>query len=161
MEKKNPNIELFAVYIEVKTSYCSECNRDFEISCAIFCWRRFIKMYFWCIHWDSRALKMKSSKHLTTFFMSTWWVDCKNMQIFFSWCLFELIHIIRFEMHMNRQDKYIKKIISILFQSLLLCFCYMSWLKITFVCFQLQLLNTMQGLNPNLNALEPHSALLC
>ena len=39
--------------------------------------------------------------------MSTWWMDCENIQkIFFSRWLFEIIHIIHFEMHMDRQDKF-------------------------------------------------------
>ena len=40
------------------------------------------------------------------FFMSTWQVDCKQMQkkIFFSVAFFK-IHFIRFEMHMDRLDK--------------------------------------------------------
>ena len=41
-----------------------------------------------CIHYT----------YLTTFFMSTWWMDCKNIkEIFFSRWLFEIIHIIHFE----------------------------------------------------------------
>ena len=48
-----------------------------------------------------RALKYakNSFQHSTTFFMSTWWGDCKNVQNFFSRWLFEIIHFIHFEMH--------------------------------------------------------------
>ena len=40
------------------------------------------------------------------FFMSTWQVDCKQMQkkFFFAVAFFK-IHFIRFEMHMDKPDK--------------------------------------------------------
>ena len=35
--------------------------------------------------------------------MSTWWMDCKNIKKKISRWLFEIIHIIRFEMNMDRR----------------------------------------------------------
>ena len=77
--------------------------------------------------------------------MSTWWGNCKNMQKKESWWLFEIIHIIHFEMLLDRPDKYLKKIelhqfyLSITFTNI----CH-GWFpsrkasKLTFVCFQLK-----------------------
>ena len=54
--------------------------------------------------------------------MSTWWVDYKKMQknIFSRW-LFEIIHIIRFEIHMDRLDVSKKIFLSFLIMN---HFCY-------------------------------------
>ena len=42
---------------------------------------------------------------MTPFFISTWWVDWKNMQKKIFMLAFFKIHFIRFEMHMDRPDK--------------------------------------------------------
>ena len=85
--------------------------------------------------------------------MSTWWVDYKKMQIFFfSRWLFEIIHIIRFEMHMDgRINLKIFLGYNINYLSIWPFMCH-SWFptrkasKLTFFCFQLQLFTTLQGL---------------
>ena len=71
--------------------------------CSILHCKNARKCHALCV---SRVLKYpkKCLQHLTTFFMSTWWLDCKKMQKKSRW-LFEIIHIIRFEMHMDRRDK--------------------------------------------------------
>ena len=76
--------------------------------------------------------------------MSTWWMDCKNIKKKSLW-LFEIIHIIRFEMHM---DSRINLKISLGYDiNYLSIWPFMGhpWFptrkasKLTFVCFQLQL----------------------
>ena len=87
--------------------------------------------------------KKKSYTFLTTFFMSTWWMDCKYIYIYKSQWLFELIHIIRFEM---RMDSRINLKIFLGYDINYLCtwpFMRHPWFptrkasKLTFICFQL------------------------
>ena len=89
-------------------------------------------------------------QHWTTFFMSTKWVDCKNMQKqFFTMFFFK--STICFKMHMDRPDKS-ENTFGIQYFNYLSTWPFMRhpWFptrkasNLTFICFQLQLLNTMQ-----------------
>ena len=91
---------------------------------------------------------------MTTFFMPTWWVDWKKMQKkkFSRWPFFK-IHFICFEMHMDGPDN-LKKNLGhhINYLSIWPFMCH-PWFptgkasKLTFICFQHQVLNTLQGLD--------------
>ena len=86
--------------------------------------------------------------------MSTWWMDCKNIKKnFFSWWLFEIIHIIRFEIwDLRSRDLKIFLGYDINYLSIWPFMCH-PWFptrkasKLTFICFQHQVLNTLQGLD--------------
>ena len=101
----------------------------------------------------SRALKKgkKSYTHLTAFFMPAWWMDCKNIKKKSRW-LFEIIHIIRFEIwDLRSRDLKIFLGYDINYLSIWPFMCQ-PWFptrkasKLAFVCFQHQVLNTMQVL---------------
>ena len=86
--------------------------------------------------------------------MSTWWMDCKNIKkkIFSRW-LFEIIHIIRFEIwDLRSRDLKIFLGYDINYLSIWPFMCH-PWFptrkasKLTFICFQHQVLNTLQGLD--------------
>ena len=78
--------------------------------------------------------------------MSTWWMDCKNIKKkFFSRWLFEIIHIIRFEIwDLRSRDLKIFLGYDINYLSIWPFMCH-PWFptrkasKLTFICFQLQL----------------------
>ena len=86
--------------------------------------------------------------------MSTWWMDCKNIKkkIFSRW-LFEIIHIIRFEIwDLRSRDLKIFLGYDINYLSIW-PFMGHPWFptrkasKLSFTCFQHQVLNTLQGLD--------------
>ena len=89
---------------------------------------------------------------MTTFFISTWWMDCKNVKKKnFSRWLFEIIHIFWSEIwDLRSKDLKIFLGHDINYLSI---WPFMShpWFptrkasKLIFFCFQLQLLNIMQG----------------
>ena len=83
-----------------KYSLWSKINLGLNFTSNLF-WRYNVKkrkrtLHCWFLEpWNREK---KSYTHLTTFFTSTWWMDCKNIKKkFFSRWLFEIIHIIRFE----------------------------------------------------------------
>ena len=104
----------------------------------------------------SSAMKKgkKSYTHLTSFFMSNWWMDCKNIKknFFFTVAFWDNPHYPFWDEH-GQSDKSEKKLGYDINYLSIWPFMGHPWFptrkasKLTFICFQHQVLNTLQGLD--------------
>ena len=75
-------------------SHRLQIHLNLKFGCFVACWPKKIKVNY--SHFVEQVVLyvyrvVKYNKHLASFFMSTWWEDCKNMQeIEILWWLFDV-----------------------------------------------------------------------